>query len=77
MKGRDIDRMTRPLKPISLAPERLVGYSRVEAAHLAEREKCAQVPEKFLPLAKCEDEVLLLKAVASAIRTRVKVAELR
>jgi hypothetical protein len=27
---------------------RLVGFSRIESAHLAEREKCAQIPEQYI-----------------------------
>lgn len=56
---------------------RMVGISRLWAKEQAEREKCAQVTEKFLLLCKCDDERTLVKAIAAAIRVRTKVAALR
>lgn len=66
-------------QPVSLGPEHeeLVSASRVWAAHEAEREKCAQVAEKFRLIAKCDDERALVRAIAAAIRVRTKVAALR
>lgn len=51
---------------------RLVGESRIEAAHLAERERCAQVPEAYILELRTAPECVIdaLNEVALRIRNR-------